>query len=343
MRSLDFGRYALFCSVSAAMLAGCGGQQPPIGAPGAMAQTSALATQADRGKSWMLPDAKSFDLLYVSDDDELLVFSYPKGKLVGEINTPSGDLAGLCSDSAGDVFVPTAGSVSQSYIYEYAHGGTQPIATLTDPGEANGCAVDPKTGNLAVANASSVGGSKDYYGDVAIFPNGEGTPSTYFDSAISSYDYCAYDSGGNLYVSAHDGPPDIIGELPSGSGSFSNITLTEDIGPVSMQWVGSSLVVSSFANVQSKFGPQPIYEISVSGSTGVVSGPVLLHSPHDKNPYQPVQFWLQGDTMIGPDRVRGGNGLVNFWHYPAGGWPEKIIRRPGHAIGLYGVTMSKAK
>ena len=70
-----------------------------------------------------------------------------------------------------------------------------------------------------------------------------------------------------------------------------------------MQWVGSSLVVSSFANVQSKFGPQPIYEISVSGSTGVVSGPVLLHSPHDKNPYQPVQFWLQGDTMIGPDRV----------------------------------------
>ena len=99
------------------------------------------------------------------------------------------------------------------------------------------------------------------HGDVAIFPNGEGTPSTYFDDwAISLYDYCAYDSGGNLYVSAHDGPPDIIGELPSGSGSFSNITLTEDIGPVSMQWVGSSLVVSSFANVQSKFGPQPIYD-----------------------------------------------------------------------------------
>ena len=47
--------------------------------------------------------------------------------------------------------------------------------------------------------------------------------------------------------------------------------------------------------------------------------------------------------MIGPDRVRGGNGLGNFWPYPEGGWPEKIIRRPGHAIGLYGVTMSKAK
>jgi hypothetical protein len=43
----------------AALLAGCGGSQPPIDAPGAMAQTSAIATHADRGKSWMLPEAKS--------------------------------------------------------------------------------------------------------------------------------------------------------------------------------------------------------------------------------------------------------------------------------------------
>jgi hypothetical protein len=60
------------------------------------------------------------------------------------------------------------------------------------------------------------------------------------------------------------------------------------------------------------------------------------------NPYQPVQFWLEWHTMIGPDRVRGGNGLVNFGHYPAGGWPQKIIRRPGHEIGLYGVAVSNA-
>ena len=36
MKSLDFGRYALCASMSIAMLAGCGGSQPPIGAPGAM-------------------------------------------------------------------------------------------------------------------------------------------------------------------------------------------------------------------------------------------------------------------------------------------------------------------
>jgi hypothetical protein len=38
MIRLDFSRYAL-CSYAAAMLARCGGSQPPIGAPGAMPQS----------------------------------------------------------------------------------------------------------------------------------------------------------------------------------------------------------------------------------------------------------------------------------------------------------------
>jgi hypothetical protein len=36
MKSLDFGRYALCNCLAAKMLVGCGGSQPPIGAPGAM-------------------------------------------------------------------------------------------------------------------------------------------------------------------------------------------------------------------------------------------------------------------------------------------------------------------
>ena len=42
--SLDFGRVALTMGVAAAMLPGCGGSQPPVGAPGAMPQTRAIAT-----------------------------------------------------------------------------------------------------------------------------------------------------------------------------------------------------------------------------------------------------------------------------------------------------------
>src|SRR6202034_4074319 len=69
MSTVDFSRYALSGCAAIAMLAGCGGSQPPTGAPGAMPQTSAMATHADRGKSWMLPEAKRKDLLYVADSE----------------------------------------------------------------------------------------------------------------------------------------------------------------------------------------------------------------------------------------------------------------------------------
>ena len=39
------------------LLAACGGSQPPIGAPGAIPQSRAIATHAERGGSWMLPQA----------------------------------------------------------------------------------------------------------------------------------------------------------------------------------------------------------------------------------------------------------------------------------------------
>jgi hypothetical protein len=54
--------------VAIAMLAGCRGAQLPIGAPGAIPETSALATHAAHGRSWMLPEAKVMNSLYVSDD-----------------------------------------------------------------------------------------------------------------------------------------------------------------------------------------------------------------------------------------------------------------------------------
>src|SRR3984957_12031743 len=225
MRSLDFGRCALTSWV-AAMLTGCGALQSPIGAPGAMPQTFALATHAARGKSWMLPEAKS--------DDHLLIFSYPKGKLVGEITVPSGDFAGLCSDSAGDVFVTSVGSRSQSNILEYAHGGTEPIGTLDDPGWPNGCAVDPTTGSVAVTNQFA--DDPPYYrGDVVIFPNGQAPPAQYFDSNVGYFLFCAYDATGNLFADG-DG---YLTELAAGAQSLSDITLSQSIGPSSIQWVSA--------------------------------------------------------------------------------------------------------
>jgi hypothetical protein len=88
MRSL---RRSCFMPVlaSLAILAGCGGSQPPVGAQGAMPQTAAIATHGDRGTSWVLPEAKTEDLLYVAGlgrrGGRVDVFSYRAGKFVGSL------------------------------------------------------------------------------------------------------------------------------------------------------------------------------------------------------------------------------------------------------------------
>jgi hypothetical protein len=148
MRTVGISRYAASISAAAALLAGCGGSQPPIGAPGAMPQTAALAVHTDRGESWMLPEGKGADLLYVSDGgtDDVLVFSYPQGALVGTLSGFDNPY-GLCTDVKGDVFVVNE---SADTVVEYAHGGKTPIATLNLGTPTLACSVDEHTGDLAV-------------------------------------------------------------------------------------------------------------------------------------------------------------------------------------------------
>ena len=146
----DLSRYALSTCVAAAMLAGCGGSQPPIGAPGAMPPSSTIATHAERGGSWMRPEAKSSDLLYVSDQkaNKVYMYAYPPGPLIGTL-TGFSQPGSPCVDAKSDVFVPDG---LNARIVEFAHGGSKPISVLSDSGEVPaGCSVDLTTGDLAVA------------------------------------------------------------------------------------------------------------------------------------------------------------------------------------------------
>ena len=322
----------------AALLAACGGSQPPIGAP--KPQTSAIAARADRGKSWMLREAKNEELLYAANQHasyggSVVIFAYPKGNVVGQL-TFSGSPSGLCADEAGNVFVTAADTYSQGYVYEYAHAGTQPIATLSDPGAPYGCSVDPTTGNLAVANIATL----SHYGFVAVFQDAQGTAKTYNDSDDENPTFCTYDGSGNLFIDgSYGGPDNMIGELPSGSGTFTNITLSESIGPQSLQWNEGSLVTAGTPN--DMHGEENVYQIKVSGTSGTVSGPVSLWSLKDRNPGGGIGNWLQANTMIGPDWNRGEMDLINFWRYPKGGKPTKTLHVKG--AEFLGVAMSVAR
>jgi len=190
MRTL--ARYTLSFGAAAALLAACGGSQPPIGAPGAMPQSRAIADHAARSGSWMLPEAMSGNLLYALMDQGILVLTYPQGKKLFKITSSFGQY--ICADqSNGNVFLP-----SSSRIYEYAHGGSTPIAALDAPSSSytfGGCSVDGSTGNLAVANMYTHPNTS-----VVVYPDASGSPATYTDPNAYYFTYCGYDDEGNLFV-----------------------------------------------------------------------------------------------------------------------------------------------
>src|SRR5580700_3757619 len=69
------------------------------GGSGAVARVKGLRPRA----SWVLPEARSQNLLYVSGNSGYVyIFSFPKGKLVGTL-TGFQEVAGVCADAAGNV------------------------------------------------------------------------------------------------------------------------------------------------------------------------------------------------------------------------------------------------
>jgi len=323
MKSFSLGTYALSGGAAVALLAGCGGPQP-FGAPGAIGQTSANAAHAERGTSWMAPDAKKKDLLYISDEgaDKVYVYSYPKGKLKGALagfTAPRGE----CVDKTGDVFITNFYSHN---IIEYAHGGTSPIATLSDPGYAPiDCSVDPTTGNLAVTNYGSTG---TLSGDVAIYKHAKGSPKAYYsDPDIFYMLSCGYDNASNLFVDgATSSGAFEFAELPSGGSSLQNIKLNQSIEyPGGVQWDGKHVAVGdTYANV--------IYQFTISGKKGKKVGSTSLSGAS-----YIYQFWIQKPKVIGPN---DGYPNVKLWDYPAGGSPIKIITGLDIPVGA---TVSVAK
>ncbi len=330
-----FGRYVLSSCAAAAILSGCGGSQPPVGALGAMPQSQSTLPGANlrRRGSWMLPEAKSEDLLYANvADSKIHVYSYPGGKHVGTLTGIA--TANMCSDQLGDVFIT---SIS-SQIFEYAHGGTSPIATLSDgPYSPAGCSVDPTTGNLAVANSRGPGSRG--FGNVAIFQNAQGTPTFYSDPNIYWYYNCGYDDSGNLFVDGNNESfPAPFAELPKGSSTFTDITLSKglaDWGPI--YWDGKGLGVGWGDNSHTT-----IYQVAVSGSTGTVVAATTLQMPQGPHRGISWQFWLQGHTVLAPYTLRRSHYRnIGFWHFPAGGATFNDIRAAPRTV-FFAVTVSIA-
>ncbi|HYL26502.1 MAG TPA: hypothetical protein VEW74_01640 [Candidatus Nitrosotalea sp.] len=305
-----------------AMLAGCGGVSavPPN-------MNAAQPPGRAHVGSWMAPGAKKLDLLYVSDyqTNDVDAYSYPGGKLEGVLKGILKDFplqTGLCSDAAGDVFIPDS---SDSSVLVYAHGAAQLSRRLLDLQEyPYSCAVDPAGGNLAVVNLFSISGA----GGVAIYAHAEGSPKKYSYGFVYEYYFAGYDDRGNLFVDATDDVPSkpfAFVELRKGARKLEAITLNQSIAiPGGVGWDGRHVVVG---DVRSSH----LYRFDISGSVGTKAGSTQLGRARSVN-----QFVIAGSSVVGANFE---GATVGFWNYPRGGAPAKTIGSLGEP---FGVTLSRA-
>jgi hypothetical protein len=221
----------------------------------------------------MNPNAKKGDLLYVTDEGNyhVYVYAYPSGTLMGTLDSAYGSPTGLCVDKKGNIFIT---EYNGQEVLEYAHGGTTPIQSLYDPGQPIGCAVDPTTGNLAVANEMSTSGG---YGNITIFAKAKGNGQVIQDLPSLQLPYwCTYDNKGNLFIDGEyiqSGFHFSFAELPAGSGNFTEITVPDGAGtpPGGVQWDGKYVTLGS-ASSQNGL----IFQSTISGSGATLAGTTML-------------------------------------------------------------------
>lgn len=273
------------------------------------------------------------DLLYISDTLNVYVYAYPSLKEVGRLKVSFGGMNGLCSNATGDVFVPFLAGYGGTD--EFAHGGAEPIGYLSFPYQyARGCAVDPKTGDLAV-----IGGFEGSGGTVTVYHykqhRGWRLGKNYPLPGVYNGAYCGYDDVSDLFC---DGTTSSSGgfslaELATTASSFTTVTLAQQIyAPGQIQWDGTYLAIGDAGTFPKG---SVVYRFTPSGSSLTEAGEVTL-----KGTAQVQQFWLSGGKIFAtePNTTCGsGNGCVAAYRYPAGG---SAIASVG-VSGALGVTLSE--
>jgi hypothetical protein len=225
-------------------------------------------------------------------------------------------------------------------ILEYAHGGTQPIATINDAGYVPvDCSVDLSTGDLAVTNFCEISGDECIGpGNVDIYKNASGTPVSITDTAIPFFYDCSYDSRGNLFAAGNATKFESgfqLAELKNGHTTFDNISLNRVVfWPAGVLWDGKYVVVGD--GDAGGNGTSSIHQVAVKGTQGTI-----VSTTHLAKAGEIAHFWIQGSTLIAPDNPPRKTGNLLFYSYPKEREPTAVIT--GNFGTLDGATVSLAR
>jgi hypothetical protein len=349
---------------AAALLAGCAGSSQsalsPSGAlpaksvPGAAGLPPALAMRLpnpagqiprpNHSKSWMSPEAKGAGpLLYTSNlfSNEVDVYAYKgtHGKVLGKL-TGFDEPYGECSDASGNVYITNFLAMN---VLEYAHGGTSPIKTIDDTyGEPTGCAVNPKTGDLAVTNFE---GGPSGYGSMVVYQSASGDGTNYSIGQSLAWPP-VYDNKGNLFFESQDSNTRAatLDELGSGSSELTAVALPPSItiySPSGTTWDGKyiGLTDEQYQNGNT----EGLFRLSISGSTATLVG----QSDYTDTCYNSYSLVVQ--PLVYQKKLIGGNFWcyynyvyhIDYWDYATGGNPVRFINGAATQNTAYGVAISK--
>lgn len=261
--------------------------------------------QRIRRRSKISPATKG-RLLYVADPfaGAVFVYTYPQLSGAGEL-TGFGSVDGVCTDRQGYVWVLDTSDVA---AWEFAHGSFEPINYVQpgdssgNPGVGDGCSVDPKSGDLAVAGVGP---------GITVFRNGQETHATYWDFSFFQFSFIGYDGAGNVFADGLLQSSFAFGldELVKGTSALTDVTLSGGSisRPGGIQWDGKNLDIAD----------------SSSGNIYQTNGSAILNTIGTSAGCQ-GQFYIPANhrRIIVPDPC---NAQTEIYAYPAGGSPIKIV------------------
>ena len=290
------------------MLAGCNAMQTQAAMPAA---PSAERANKSYSEAWV----------FVSDPgtDEVYIYSLPKLDLL-EVDEGFTQPQGECSGNDGDVWV-TGGSAKT--IYKLSHSG-EIIGHLSDTsGYPDGCAYDPKTGNLAVMNLLAPNSKS---GALLIYPHASGPPKIYYNKDQFFYNFGGYDSSGDLFFDGRSAQGVfMLAELPANSAEAKTISVSGGTiyYPGMVQWdtASSRLIVGDqrCANEAASC----VYQLSIDDGAGAIKVQTKLNTSTGGSVCDMIQGVLWNGRLIGSNFDFCGSeaSATYVWPYPTGGQP----------------------
>jgi hypothetical protein len=296
------------------------------------------AVHLDRHKSWISPDAKNERrLLFASDSGlgDIDIYSLPGMKLKGQL-TGFDNPQGMCSDSAGNVYVALT---NETEIEKYSHAGSLLAAYPDNYGFPVGCAVDPATGNLAVTDIVTDASGP---GDVEIFTSPSAQPKVLTNPSEYFYYFAGYGPHSSLWVSGMNATG-VYMLSRCGASSCSTIGLSGGTlyYPGAVEWDGSSGTWVVFDQTCNDTPSACSYPVSSKGVLGTATVYKNYKGGADCD-------LIQGDIVNREQHVVGGDyeycGAVSStfdrWPYTAGGDPTNYTTLSSSASVPNGVAVS---